>query len=50
MTYGIGKKTHRNTTGPKNKYWGYEIIEIHQFQYRAPQKQEKGVYIFLKIA
>ena len=31
------------------KSWGSEITEIHQFQYRAPQKQEKGVYCFIFI-
>ena len=42
QTYGIGKKTHRTTTGPKITYWGSEIVEIHQIQYRAPRRKEKA--------
>ena len=42
QTYGIGKKTQRNTIEPKITYWGSEITEIHQIQYRAPRRQEKA--------
>ena len=49
MAYEIGKKTHRATIILKTKYFGSKIIEIHQFQYRASQKKEKPVYLFLKL-
>ena len=48
-TYGIGNKIQRDITGPKVKSMGSEITEIHQFQYRAPQKQENSVYLFFKL-
>ena len=31
------------------RYLGSAIIEIFQFQYRAPQKQVKGVYFFSEL-
>ena len=39
----------RDIKEPKIKYQGYEITEIHKFQYRAPQNQEKGVYLFFEL-
>ena len=42
QTCGIGKKTQRATTRPKITYWGSEITEIHQIQYRYPIRQEKA--------
>ena len=45
-TCGIEKIIQRATSVPKLKYLSDVIIEIIQFKYRVPQKQEKGVYIF----
>ena len=46
QTYGIRNIIQRATLILKFKYWSAAIIEIILFQYRVPQKQEKGVYIF----
>ena len=40
----------KDTKGLKIKYQGSEITKMHQFQYRASQKQEKGVYFLFQIA
>ena len=42
QTYGIGKRAQRTTIGPKIRYWGSEITDIHQVQYRDPRRQEKA--------
>ena len=49
QTYGIRKIIHRATPVQKLKYLSAEITNIIQFQYRAPQKQEKGVYSFSEL-
>ena len=44
QTCGIQKIIQRATLVINFKYLRAEITEIIQFQYRAPQKKEKGVY------
>ena len=35
------ERRQSTTTEPKITYWGAEITEIHQIQYRDPRRQEK---------
>ena len=46
---GIRNRTQRAMLVPKFKYLSASITEIIEFQYRAPQKQEKGVYFFSEL-
>lgn len=45
QTCGVRNKIQRATIGQILRLWRSKITNIQHIQYRAPTKQEKGVYL-----